>query len=448
MNQDLTRGNIAGGLVAFALPMIAGDLLQQVYNLTDTLIVGQALGRGALAAVGSAYSLMTFLVSIFLGLSMGTGALFSIYLGRGDRKSLRSVVFQSFALIMGITLLLNLISYAALDPLLGFLQIPREIRGFMRLYLCIIFSGIPATSMANYFSCLLRAAGNSVVPLVFLGISAVLNIALDVLLVMVFPFGIGGAAAATVFAQYVSGVGILAWFLRKYREFLPERADMRLDRKILKEILDLSVLTCAQQSCMNFGILLVQRLVDSFGAVTMAAFAAAVKIDTFAYLPVQDFGNAFSTFVATNYGAGEKERIRRGMRTAVLFSSAFSLVLSILVVFAAEDLMRIFIRADDTAVIASGVRYLRIEGAFYLGIGCLFLWYGFYRAVNRPGISVILTIVSLGLRVTLAYAFSPAWGEAGIWVSIPIGWFLADVTGLGYYLRHRKNLLVFHLSGQ
>ena len=139
MNQDLTRGNIAGGLVAFALPMIAGDLLQQVYNLTDTLIVGQALGRGALAAVGSAYSLMTFLVSIFLGLSMGTGALFSIYLGRGDRKSLRSVVFQSFALIMGITLLLNLISYAALDPLLGFLQIPREIRGFMRLYLCIIF---------------------------------------------------------------------------------------------------------------------------------------------------------------------------------------------------------------------------------------------------------------------------------------------------------------------
>ena len=192
---------------------------------------------------------------------------------------------------------------------------------------------------------------------------------------------------------------------------------------------------------MNFGILLIQRLVDSFGAITMAAFAAAVKIDTFAYLPVQDFGNAFSTFVAQNYGAGQKQRVRDGLKTATILSALFSLLISVLVCVFAQPLMRIFVQANETAVLASGVRYLRIEGAFYIGIGCLFLLYGFYRAVKRPGMSVILTIISLGTRVVLAYALAGSLGEVGIWVAIPIGWALADGVGYGYYWLKRQTLL-------
>ena len=173
----------------------------------------------------------------------------------------------------------------------------------------------------------------------------------------------------------------------------------------------------------------------------MAAFAAAVKIDTFAYLPVQDFGNAFSTFVAQNYGAGKSERIRRGMRSATVLSAVFSAVVSALVFAFASPLMRLFVSADETAVIAAGVRYLRIEGAFYVGIGCLFLLYGFYRAVKRPGMSVVLTVVSLGTRVLLAYALAGVIGEVGIWMSVPIGWALADIVGYGYYLLYRRRLL-------
>lgn len=448
MYRDLTHGSITKGLLLFALPMIAGNLLQQLYNIADTLIVGQALGRNALAAVGSAYTLMVFLTSIFLGLSMGAGALFSICLGRGDKKALRAAVAHAFSLIGAVTLVLNLSVYLLADPILRFLQMPHELYSSMRDYLLIIFGGLAATFLYNFFACLLRAVGNSVVSLWFLGISALLNIGLDLLFVPVLHFGVAGAAAATVIAQYVSGGGLTLYTILRCRELLPRREDLHFNGRILRELADLSLLTCAQQSAMNFGILLVQRLVDSFGPVIMAAFAAAVKIDSFAYLPVQDFGNAFSTFAAQNYGAGQTERLRQGFRTATAVSAAFSCAISAMVVLFARPLMRIFVQAGETEVLAAGVRYLRIEGAFYAGIGCLFLLYGFYRAVQRPGMSVVLTVISLGTRVALAYALAGPVGEVGIWAAIPIGWFLADFVGYGYYFLRRQRLLSPAPSGK
>ncbi|MEI3492544.1 MAG: MATE family efflux transporter [Blautia sp.] len=438
MYHNLTEGKISRSLLLFALPMMAGNLLQQFYNIADTLIVGRVLGSNALAAVGSAYTLMTFLTSIFLGLSMGSGALFSIYKGKNDQDSLRSAIVHAFALIMAVTVLLNVLVYIGIDPILHFLRVPDEVWDGMKAYLLVIFAGIIATSLYNYFSCLLRALGNSTIPLVFLAVSAVLNIGLDLLFVAVLPWGIRGAALATVIAQYVSGIGITLYVLLKCRDLLPSREDLQFNRQILGEIGNLSSMTCVQQSVMNFGILMVQGLVNSFGPVVMAAFAAAVKIDTFAYLPVQDFGNAYSTFIAQNYGAGKKERIRKGTKESFLISFLFCIVISAVVCIFAAPLMRIFVSAKETAVIASGVRYLRIEGAFYCGIGCLFLLYGYYRAVKKPGMSVVLTVISLGTRVALAYILSAYIGETGIWMAIPIGWVLADITGLVYMKFHEK----------
>ena len=430
MYYDLTRGKISRSLILFALPMIAGNLLQQFYNIADTLIVGRVLGSNALAAVGSSYTLMTFLTSIFLGLSMGAGALFSIYQGRKDLSSLKLSILHAFLLILAVTLVLNLAVYAGIEPILTFLRVPDEVRPGMRTYLLIIFAGLIATSVYNFFSCMLRALGNSSVPLIFLAVSAVLNIALDLLFVAVLPFGI-----ATVLAQYVSAVGILLYVLLRCRMWLPSKKEWRFSHSILKEILNLSSMTCIQQSVMNFGILMVQGLVNSFGPAVMAAFAAAVKIDTFAYLPVQDFGNAYSTFTAQNYGAGNHERIRRGTKDAFALSAAFSIVISLLVNLFAHPLMQIFVKASEMEVIAIGVQYLRLEGSFYLGIGWLFLLYGYYRAVKRAEMSVVLTVISLGMRVALAYLFSAtALGVAGIWIAIPIGWALADMTGL-FFLR-------------
>ena len=435
MYNDLTEGKISKVLLLFALPMIAGNMLQQFYNIADTLIVGRVLGTDALAAVGSAYTLMTFLTSVFLGLSMGSGALFSIYRGQRDESRLRSSVLHAFILIMAVTVLINAAVYIWLDEILAFLRVPHQVWAGMKEYLLVIFAGFIATSLYNFFSCLLRAVGNSSVPLVFLAVSALLNIGLDLLFMLGFSMGIAGAAFATVIAQYVSGIGIMIYVFRNCRDLLPQKDGLGYDGSILRSIINMSALTCLQQSVMNFGILMVQGLVNSFGPVVMAAFAAAVKIDTFAYLPVQDFGNAYSTFVAQNYGAGRNSRIRQGTKTAFVMSMIFSVVISLLVCIFAVPLMKIFVGGGENAVIEAGVRYLRIEGALYCGIGCLFLLYGYYRAVKRPGMSLVLTVISLGLRVVLAYILSDFIGETGIWVSIPIGWVLADITGLIYMKR-------------
>ncbi len=442
MKRDLTQGPVMRAMLAFAVPMILGDLLQQCYNIADTLIVSRYLGANALAAVGSAYTLMTFITSILLGLSLGSGAVFSIRFGRRDETGLRESAFAAFAMIGVCAVVLNIAAYALLDPLRVFLRVGDDaVWGLMRAYLAVIFAGILATFLYNFFACYLRAVGDSVTPLIFLGVSAVLNIALDIVFVAVLHRGVAGAAEATVISQYVSGLGLGVFALRRHPSLRPGKgARVRWSRG--REVAGNSALTCVQQSVMNLGILMVQGLVNSFGPAVMAAFAAGVKIDSFAYLPVQDLGNAFSTFIAQNHGAGKKERIRAGVRGAVITSAAFSVGVSALVFIFAEPLMLLFVDAGEAAIVAEGVRYLRIAGAFYAGIGILFLLYGLYRALERPGMSVVLTVISLGTRVVLAYALSaiPAVGVVGIWWAVPVGWFLADVTGALYYHMHKRQL--------
>lgn len=439
--RDLTQGSIPRGLLGFALPLILGNLLQQLYNLADTWVVGRFIGEGALAAVGSSYTLMTFLTSILLGLCMGSSVYFSIQYGRQDPDRLRNGIFQSFLLIGGLTLLLNLTVYLALDGILVLLQIPLDILGLTKEYLQWIFAGMAATFLYNFFANLLRSVGDSATPLVFLGISVVLNIGLDILFVVPLGMGVRGAAMATVIAQFVAGLGLFLYTWFAFPALRVQKRHRYWDRAALKNLLNLSLFTCLQQSVMNFGILMVQGLVNSFGTAVMAAFAVAVKIDTIAYMPVQDFGNAFSTFVAQNYGAEKRDRIRTGTHWAVFWVVLFCLVIGGLVCLLAPRLMAAFVGGDAAEVIAIGTGYLRIEAAFYLGIGILFLLYGYFRAVNCPAVSVVLTICSLGTRVLLAYTLSalPALGVNGIWIAIPIGWFLADATGILLWRREGKS---------
>ncbi|MDE7282734.1 MAG: MATE family efflux transporter [Lachnospiraceae bacterium] len=440
MNIDMTKGPAMKSMFKFAVPMILGNLLQQCYNVADTLIVGKVLGPNALAAVGSSFTLMTFLTSILLGLCMGSGAFFSICFGERDENGLKEGICASFILIFALTVVLNILSFFCLDKIQGFLKVPEEVWGDMRSYLAVIFCGIFATFLYNYFASLLRAVGNSVVPLLFLAASAILNIILDLWFVIGLKSGAAGAAQATVIAQYVSGIGISIYSLICVPYLKIKIKEFRFRWSCMLEIADFSILTCIQQSVMNLGILLVQGIVNCFGAAVMAAFAAAVKIDAFAYMPVQDFGNAFSTYIAQNYGAKKEERIRAGFKGAVIASVTFCMIVSTAIFVFSRPLMLMFVDAKETAIIAEGVRYLRIEGAFYCGIGCLFLLYGLYRALGKPGMSVVLTVVSLGTRVVLAHLLSsiPSIGVVGIWWSVPIGWFLADLTGFLYYFAMQK----------
>lgn len=439
MNRNLTQGSIGKGIFMFALPLMFGNLMQQLYNITDTFIVGRFIGANALAAVGSSYALIIFLTSVILGLCMGSGVFFSIQFGKGDSERLKKGIFSSFILIGIFCLIINILVYVFIDQIIFVLQIPEEIRAMTKEYLLITFLGIFATFLYNYFANMLRAIGNSLLPVLFLALVVVINIFLDVVFVVYWDMGVAGAAAATVIAQYISSIGVIFYSL-KFPELRLGKSDMEWDGGIVKSIANLSLMTSLQQSIMNFGILTVQGLVNSFGTVVMAGFSTAVKIDTLAYSPVQDFGNAFSTFVAQNYGAGDKDRIKKGTRISLVGILIFCALVGSLVFIYADRLMGIFVDESVDNVIKVGVEYLRIVSIFYFGIGILFMFYGYFRSINQPQVSVILTVVSLGTRVALAFGLSALAiiGVKGIWLAIPIGWILADLCGLFFYNRFIK----------
>ncbi len=434
MAKDLTQGNVTKTMLLFAYPMILGNLLQQCYNIADSFIVGKFLGSDALAAVGSAYSLMTFITSVIIGLCMGSGTVFSVWFGRNDKQQLKNNIAVSFLFIAAFTVIINILIFAGIDLILHVLNVPPDIYSSMREYVRIIFFGIFFVFLYNYFAFLLRSIGNSVIPLCFLGAAAIINILLDILFVLILKMEISGAALATVIAQILSGIGLGIYVLLKEPGLRPKINEIKFSKAAVFGVIRHSAAACIQQSVMNFGILMIQGLVNSFGTSVMAAFAAAVKIDSFAYMPAQEFGNAFSLFISQNYGGGKQDRVRDGMREAVKLSAIFCMVISAVIFILAPYLMQIFVKASEVEIIKIGVGYLRIEGSFYIGIGILFLLYGFYRGIEKPEMSLILTVISLGTRVLLAYVLSPvpAVGVSGIWWAIPIGWFLADLTGILY----------------
>ena len=430
MERNLTEGSITKNMLIFAMPMIAGNLLQQCYNLVDTWVVGRYISAGALSAVGSAYSLMTFINSIIIGMCMGCGSIFSFYNGKKDKVKEREASLSSFALLSVIAIVLTAVTEIFVYPILSVLNTPKSLMNMMHSYLVIVFVGIIFVYLYNYFAFLLRARGDSTTPLIFLVISSVLNIILDIYMVVLCHMGIEGAAYATVISQAVSGVGlwIFTWIKNPMYRF--SVAGFLGSNKPFKEIFRYSLAASAQQSVMNFGILMVQGLVNTFGVSVMAAFAAGVKIDTLAYMPAQEFGNAYSLFVSGNYGANKADRIKKGTKSATVLTVVFCVIVSFFIFIFAKGLLSIFIDMKEVKILEIGIKYLRIEGTFYFLIGILFLLYGYFRGVKKPEISLILTIVSLGTRVFLAYILASLIGVIGIWLSIPIGWILADGVGM------------------
>ena len=448
--MDLTRGGITRPMLLFAGPMIAGNLLQQCYNIADTLIVGRALGASALASVGFSFTLMTFLTSVLLGLCMGSGALWSMLYGAEREEELKRCLFASFVFIGAVAVLLNVGVLALLEPVMTLLRIPAGAWDETRAYLRVVLLGVCFTFLYNYFACLLRSVGNSVAPLAFLAVSTVLNIGLDLWFVLGLGWGVAGAAGATVLAQGVSAAGIALYGWRRVPLLRLERRHCKVSRGELGRIMNYSLLTCVQQSVMNFGILMVQGLVNSFGVNVMAAFAAAVKIDAFAYLPVQDFGNAFSTFVAQNTGAGKLDRVRDGFKKVTLINVLITLAISVIPLSIPEWLMQIFISTEETGVIEYGCLYLSTLFFFFFLQALMFSMSGFFRGVGDMNVALAMSMIALFVRIGSAYALAKPLGYLTISISQPIGWvcsltlaFLAYRSGrwtrFGITARENKN---------
>ncbi|MGG7176856.1 MATE family efflux transporter [Clostridium paraputrificum] len=435
---DMTEGKPSTLILKFAFPMIIGNIFQQLYNLVDTIVVGKFVGTNALAAVGSSFAIMVFVTSIIIGLCMGSGVILSQYYGSKEMEKFKKVTVNSFIFISAVTIILMVISLVFIDSILSIFNMPIELIPDAKTYLIIIIIGLVFTFLYNGTTSLLRAVGDSKRPLYFLIVAAIINVVLDLVFVLVFDLGVMGVALATIIAQGVSALLGVFYTYKNLKLLNIERKDIRIDREVFKVTAKYSVLTAVQQSIMNLGILFVQGLVNTFGATVMAAFAAGVKIDSLAYMPVQDYGNAFSTYVAQNTGAKRFDRVREGIKFSVKAIIIFCGIISVSIIVFSKKLMLLFVDKNEVEVIKLGVEYISVVGVFYVLIGFLFMFYGIYRAIGYLNMSIGLTVISLGTRVILAYMLaSTSLGASGIWWAIPIGWALADIVG---YLVYKKKV--------
>ncbi len=435
----MTKGNPTKLLISFTLPMLVGNLFQQLYNIVDSVIVGKFIGKNALAAVGSSFMAMNFFSFVIIGLCLGSGIVYSYYFGERNFKNLRISIFVSFLFIGAFTLILSMFLLRYTEKILVLMNTPVNIFQDSLAYLRVIFSGLIFVFLYNGMASILRSIGDSNTPLIFLVLSALINIGLDLFFVLKLNMGVAGVAYATIIAQGVSSVLCIIYGLIKIPILRLKREDLIFDRLIMKQVGRYSFLTSIQQSVMTFGMLVVQSYVNIFGPDTIAAYAAGGKVESIANLPLQDFGNAFGTYVAQNKGAQREDRIELGLKSIVKIILVFGIVISAVIYLNAGRFMRIFVDASEQNVINIGIEYMSILSFFYTLLGFLMMFYGYYRGIGSLNTSLFLTIISLGIRVLLVAVLSPIYGRVAIWWAAPIGWIIADLIGAFiYFLRKRK----------
>ena len=438
MELDMTKGEPLRIILRFFIPLFIGDLLQQFYSIIDSIIIGKFVGTDAFAAVGSSSAITVFITSILLGLSMGASAIFSQLYGGKQYDELKKTISTALIFLFYVSVLIAIVTSVFLQQIITLYQMPKETAIYAVDYLKYVFIGFVFVGMYNAFAFLLRAFGDSKTPLYFLVASCISNIILDLLFIVVFHMGTAGAAMATLITQAFAAVGCGVYTIKRMQFLNFKRKDLIFSITAFNKVATFSILTALQQSISSFGMMLIQGLVNTFGSTVMAAFAACSKIDSVANAPLQDLGNSFSTYTAQNKGAGEITRIREGFRATSKIILSLSAIISFVAFVFAPNLITLFINKNATEVIAVGVSYLRIVSLFYVLLGFIVMFYGFFRGLGAIKISILMTIVSQGLRVLLAYSFASKLGFSGICWAIVVGWFLSDI--LGFYM-YKKVML-------
>lgn len=433
MTLDMTKGDPKKVLLTFFIPLFLGDLLQQFYGIIDAVVIGKYVGTDAFAAVGASSAVTVFITSILLGLSLGASSVFSKFYGAQDYDKLRKSIATALIFLFVISSLITFITLIFLPQIITLFRMPIETAQYANDYLYYVFWGFIFVGMYNAFSFILRAFGDSKTPLYFLIFSCFTNLFLDIYFVKYLKMGTAGASLATLITQAFAAIGCGFYTFKKLRFIEFCFKDLKFDWDAFRDIGLFSVLTAVQQSLSSFGMMMIQGLVNTFGATTMAAFAAVSKIDAVANAPLQDLGNALSTYTAQNLGAQKYDRIEEGFRVNLRIITVISVCISIIAYCFAPQLILIFVSNESIEVIAIGVHYLRIVSIFYILLGLIVMFYGFFRGLGKVKISIMLTIVSQCLRVGLAYSFAPLKGFTGVCWAIVVGWLISDVLGFYCY---------------
>ena len=434
--NDFTTGNPTRQIVMFALPMLIGNLFQQIYGLADAMVVGRYVGGLALAAVGSSTIIINFTLAVFIGLTTGASIVISQFFGAKEEDKLKKSVSTSFVFLLILGAAVSLAGYFLAPHLMKLLDVPEDIFANMLAYLRIIMVGTIFPVIYNMYTAYLRALGDSKRPLYILIIAVILNIGLDLLFVAVFKWGVAGAAWATIASQAVSAV--LAHLYANHFVPLLKIERLSVDKGLLRLILRYSLPTALQMSLTSLANLTIMRLVNSFGAVSVAGYTAAVRIDQFAMIPMNNLSMAVSTFIAQNMGAGLEDRAKKGLRSAMLIMLSLAIILSLFVLILGRWLISMFVAPTDIAyaeILNVGVKYLSTLAYFYFLFAIFFSFNGFFRGVGDAVIVMALTISSLTIRAVAAHLLVAFFqmGPEAVAFSIPVGWGLCSIFCLFYY---------------
>ncbi|OGS09024.1 MAG: MATE family efflux transporter [Elusimicrobia bacterium RIFOXYA12_FULL_51_18] len=430
--KDLTTGPEGRLIWNFTVPMLIGNVFQQSYNVIDSVIVGRAIGKSALAAVGASFPILFLLVALIIGVTMGFSILISQYYGAKDMAKVRRAIDTSYIFLFFASLAATVIGMSASEPILRFLKTPQEIMPQAVTFLRIMFAGILFLFGYNSITAVLRGLGDSKTPLYFLIVSTILNVILVMLFVLVFKWGIAGSAWATVLAQSVSFIMGVVYLNRTHPVLNFRLKGLQFDRKIFRKSLAIGLPTGIQQVMVAAGMMALSRIVNGFGTDAIAAFTAAGRVDTFAVMPAMNLSAAISTFVGQNIGAGRMDRVKHGLKAALMISGVISLSTTLAIILFGWHLISMF--SSDPAVIAIGTRYLFIVGGFYLVFSSMFIITGALRGAGDAFIPMLITILALWMiRIPVSVWLSARLGTDGIWWGVPIAWTVGLLLSGAYY---------------
>ena len=437
-DSDMTQGSVWKHLIQFALPMCIGLVFQQLYNTVDTIVVGQFVGKEALAAVGSTGPVLNTFVGLATGLSVGSTVLVSQCYGAHDQKRLKNVVHTTIMLTVILSAFMTLAGVLLVEPLLRVMDTPEDVFASAGKYLRIYLAGVSGLLFYNMGSGILRAVGDSRRPLWFLVISAVLNTVFDLLFVVVFHLGVAGVAYATILAQWISALLVMITLCREPSAYGVRLRQLRLDVPTMRNILSIGLPAAVQAVLISFTNVFVQAYINYFGSAAMAGWSAYNKLDAFLMIPMQALATAATTFVGQNYGANDLPRARRGVNTSLVLCCATTAVLAVLVMLFAGPCMRLF--TSDPDVIAYGVRFVYISSPFYVPVCLNTVYASVLRSVgNTKGPMIILIFSYMVVRHVYLYIAKMLGNNLeAIALGYPIGWLVA---GLLLYLAYRRSVL-------
>lgn len=419
--KDLTVGNESKVILKFTLPILLGNLFQQLYNIIDSIIVGNFLGKNSLAVVSSCFNITFAILLVTMGLTLGTNILIAQYYGAKNMDKVKKAIDTSYIFLFALSLLITILGIAFSNDILIIFNTPKLILTESQDFLRILFIGTISSFGYNTISSILRGIGDSKTPLYFLIISTIINIFLDLIFIVLLKTGALGAALATILSQSFSFIGIFIYLNKFYPQFKFDIKNICFDSTLFKLSIKIGLPAAIQKLFLSGGIIINQVLINGFGATSMAAFAAASKLDSFAQMPAANLGDALSVFTAQNIGANKTKRVKKGYTSTFIIGTAICSFISVIVIVFSKQLMKLFVQ--DSSVIKIGIGYLSIVGLFYVAYSAMNVTNGILLGTKNSAAGMISTIVSLWcIQLPISIFLSKKIGISGIWLGTPAGW--------------------------